>query len=552
MEKTDGRPERFRGSGLQSPVLRRALLLALLPAAVFAAGPSLDHAIALHTAGRLPEALREYHALAGSSDRIGAATALSNACVIQNDLGEYKAALPDCRRALEACRTLGDPATLARALNNLGLVLESLGETAEAERSFQEALGINRRVGAAESEAVNLSNLGTLALGTGRYTTALELHAQAAALAERHSKEPWAAEQERIARNNEGVGLEKVGAFREALDLYRRVLAAGGEIDPDHRAALLVNAGTIYRNLGDPVRAAAAYREAIGLYRKAGDTAGLSNANLNLALAPHLNLQRPAEAETAYREALRLAEASGDRAEEIQDLFYLGRLLLGQGRLPEAEALFRRCLAAAEASGSAEGRWSAREGLGRTARARGDLTGALTNLEAALDEIERVRAGLARGSRRADYFGDKRAVYEATVETLAALERRQPGRGWSERALEIVQRAKARDLLDALGGGGPAAAPQTAGTLRKEAGQGAVLEYFLGETNLYLWIVRAGSIRFLDLGDRQPVLDAVAAVHRALSHGEDPPASTLAALSRVLLAAAGPLPRGDAPLRIAP
>ncbi|HEY3569958.1 MAG TPA: CHAT domain-containing tetratricopeptide repeat protein [Thermoanaerobaculia bacterium] len=533
-------------------MLRRTLLLALFPAAVFAAGPSLDHAIALHTAGRLPEALREYQALAGSADSVVAATALSNACVIQNDLGEYKAALPDCRRAVEVCRSLGDPGTLARALNNLGLVLESLGETKGAERSFLEALEINRKAGAAESEAVNLSNLGTLALGTGSYTAALELHARAAALAARHSKEPWAAEQERIARINEGVVLEKVGAFREALDLYKQVLAAGGELDPDRRAALLVNTGTIYRNLGDPVRATDSYRQAIDLYRQAGDTAGLSNANLNLALALHLNLEKPDEAEAAYREALRLAEASGDRTEEIQDLFYLGRLLLGQGRLPEAEALFRRCLAAAEASGSAEGRWSAREGLGRTARARGDLNGALSNLQAALDEIERVRAGLARGSRRAGYFGDKRAVYQATVETLAALERRQPGQGWAERALGVVQRAKARDLLDALGGGGTAAAPQSAGTLRKVAGEGAVLEYFQGETGLYLWIVRAGGIRFLDLGDRRPVLDAVAAVHRALSHGEEPPASSLEALSRVLLGSAGPLPRGDAPLWIAP
>src|SRR3954451_11479719 len=67
---------------LQSPVLRRALLLAPLPATAFTAGPSLDHAIALQTAGRLPEALREYHSLAGSSDPEVAATALSNACVI--------------------------------------------------------------------------------------------------------------------------------------------------------------------------------------------------------------------------------------------------------------------------------------------------------------------------------------------------------------------------------------------------------------------------------------------------------------------------------------
>jgi hypothetical protein len=39
--------------------LRRIFPAILIPAAVFAAEPSLDHAIALHTAGRLREALRE-------------------------------------------------------------------------------------------------------------------------------------------------------------------------------------------------------------------------------------------------------------------------------------------------------------------------------------------------------------------------------------------------------------------------------------------------------------------------------------------------------------
>jgi tetratricopeptide (TPR) repeat protein len=308
----------------------------------------------------------------------------------------------------------------------------------------------------------------------------------------------------------------------------------------------------IYRNLGDPVKAEESFREAIAVYRQTGDVAGLSNAHLNLALALHLNLERMVEAEAAYREALRLAGESGDRTEEIQDLFYLGRMLIDQGRWGEAETVFRRCLAAAEASSSPEGRWSAREGLGRIARARGDLAGALADFEAALGEIERVRAGLSRGSRRAGYFGDKRAVYEAAVETLAELERRQPGRGWGERALGIVQRAKVRDLLDALRGGRRPAAPLTAAALRGKVGEGAVLEYFLGESNLYLWVIRRGSVRFQDLGPRRPALDAVAAVHRALSHGEEPAPQTVAALSRLLLGSAGPLPRGDAPLRIAP
>jgi tetratricopeptide (TPR) repeat protein len=527
-------------------------LPALALALVLAPSPSIDKALELHTAGRLPEALREYHAVvAAGGDPAVVATALHNACALQMDLGDYRAALPDCREALRRLRDQKDPAAIGQALNNLGLALETAGETAEAEQRFREALELNRRTGNAESEAVNLSNLGALALATGRYTAALGLHAQAAELAGRHQGEPWAGEQIRIARINQGVVLEKVGAYREALGLYKQELAgggAGGKPDPDRRAALLVNSGVIYRNLGDPVKAEESFREAIGLYRRAGDTAGLSNAHLNLALALHLNLERPAEAETAYREALRLAVESGDRTEEVQDLFYLGRLLSGRGRGDEALEVFRRCLAAAEASGSAEGKWSAREGLGRLARARGDLNGALGHFEAALGEIERVRAGLARGTRRAGYFGDKRAVYAATVETLAELERRDPGKGWGDRALGIVQRAKARDLLDALGGGRSPAVPLDADALRRKTGDGATLEYFLGESNLYLWVIRPGSVRFHDLGPRRPVLEAAAALHRALSHGEAPPAGTVAALSRILLGSAGP---AGGPLRIA-
>lgn len=508
----------------------------------------------LHSAGRLKEALREYRAVAaavGTSDPAEVGTALNNACVIQMNLGDYRAARPDCREALRLSRAGGDPEALAQALNNLAWVLQGLGETAEAGERFREALEVNRRRGDAEGEAINLSNLGSLAIATGRYSAALDLHAQAEALARRHADQPWAAGQVWISRLNQGVVLDKVGAYREALDLYKGLLAAGGEPDPGHRAALLVNTGVIYRNLGDPVRAEDSFREGIEAWRRAGDTAALSNAWLNLALAEHLNLERPKGAEAAYREALRLAEESGDRSEEVQDLFYLGRLLLEQSRLDEAGIVFRRCLAAAEASGSAEGKWSARAGLGRIARARGDLRGGLDHFEHALEEIERVRSGLAR-PRRAGYFGDKRAVYAATVDTLGELERREPGKGRGERALEIVQHAKARDLLDVLGAGRQAAAPLGAPALRSRAGDGVVLEYFLGEQDLLLWVIRRDGIRFQDLGASRPILDAVTSIHRALSRGEAPPAAAVTALSRRLLEPAGALPRGDEPLRIAP
>lgn len=526
-------------------------VIAPLALLILAASPSIDRAIELHTSGRPREALREYRAVAAAEPEMRG-VALTNSCALQMDLGEYRAALPDCREALRLSRESKDPEEIAWALNNLGLALQSLGETAEAEPLFQEALRINRQRGDAESQVVNLSNLGSLAMTAGRYSAALRLQDEAAALASRHQGRPWAAEQAAIARINQGAVLEKVGAYREALDLYKGMLADAGGLPPGRRAALLVNSGVIYRNLGDPVRAVESFREAVEAYRRAGDQAGLSNAWLNLGLAHHLNLARHGEAEKAYREALRLAKESGDRTEEIQDLFYLGQLLRERGRLDEAAAVYRRSLAIAQDAGSAEGRWSAREGLGRIARARGELAEALGHFKSALEEIETVRSGLTRGGRRAGYFGDKRAVYAAAVETFAVLDRREPGQGWGERALGIVQRAKARDLLDALGDGGQPAVPLAAAELRLHLEDGTVLEYFVGEKNLYLWVIRASGIRLHDLGQAAPILDSVARVHRALSRGEEPSSTALATLSYVLLGPVRSLPRDDAPLRIAP
>ena len=540
---------------MQGTVNFRFLFGILVLGAVPLSGQSLDRAVALHEAGRLREALRAYREVAAATaktDPALAAAALNNACVVEQDLGDFRASLPDCEEALRLRRGDGDPASIAETLNNLGLTLEALGRAGEAEAGYREALAINRQLGDAEAEAINLGNLAALALQAGRYSGAMRLYTEAGDLAARHRDEPWAAEQREIARINQGVVLEKVGAYREALDLYKGLLAGSDALDPRRRAALLVNAGVMYRNLGDPVSAVEAFREAVATYRRLGDAAGLSNASLNLGLALHLNLARPGEAEGAYREALRLAEESGDVTEEIQDLFYLGRLLLEQGRLGEAEAVFRRCLTASAESGSAEGRWSAREGLGRIATARGDLAGALKHLENALSEIEKVREGLSRGTWRSGYFGDKRAVYAAAVDVLWRMEQRQQGRGFAGRALGIVQRAKARDLLDALGTGRSPAAPLTAGQITDRAGDDVLLEYFLGEDRLYRWTIRRSGLHMTELGPAGPIVEAVVRVHRGLAGGREPDPAAVAGLSRALLGDAGPLPSDGARLRIAP
>ncbi len=549
-----------------------ALLLATTAsaAAPAARAATFEQAVELHAAGHSREALAVYHAVARSqAPPEERAAALNNACVLAGELGDQAAALADCEAALRLRRTLGDPAAVAETANNLALVLEVTGRPEAAEERYREALAINRKLGDRESVVVNLGNLGALAVATGRYSAAMRLYDEAAATAAAAAPAPWAAEQLRAARINQGVVLEKVGEYRQAVALYKRLLAEEGGNRDDagerggdarQRAALLVNAGVIYRNLDDASSALAAFDEAAAVYRRLGDVVGISNAELNRALALHLNLGRPRAAEAAYREALALAERGGDRGEEVQDLFYLGRFLLERaqqgggdaGALAEAEALFERCLAVARKSGSAEGRWSALEGLGRTAAARGDLDDALGRLEAALAEIERVRAQLAQPRWRAGYFGDKRAVYAATVAVLARLHAQRPATGYGRRAFAVVQRAKARDLLDALGAAGKPAPPRTADELRLALRGDVAIEYFVGEGRLYRWVLRGGGLELADLGEAASVLKAVAHVHRALAVGGEPAAADVAALSASLLPTPMPLPARGGQLRIAP
>lgn len=515
-------------------------------------------AMALYQAGKVDEALAAFRVVAGrdaTADPAEAATARNGLCVLLMNRGGYQEALPECLEALRLREaTHADATRMAKSLNNVGLVLQYLGRYGEGESYFRRALALNRAAGDFQSETINQSNLGLLLLAAGRYRQALATLAAGEQVAAEHAGEAWSREQRQALRINRGAVFEKLGALREALALYRGLLDSGDPLEPSRAAALSANLGSTYARLGDPVRAESYLRAAQAGFEKIGDQAALSNVWLNLALVAQINRRDPRTAEQRMHEALALAEQSGDRTEQIQDLFYLGRLLIEGGRLDEATAIFRRCQTRSEESGSAEGRWSALEGLGRVARARGDLVGAVASFLSALDRIEEVRESLDPGPFRAGFFGDKRSVYVAAVEALTELETREPGRGHAEAALAVVERAKARQLLDSLGGSaGGAAKPLDAVAVRRRLDDGeTLLEYFVGGDSIFAWRVDRGGVRELAPRPAAPILAAVEAVHRDLAERQPPDPSRVAFLRAQLVAPAGLDSAPDARLRVAP
>lgn len=532
-------------SGRLPAVGRLGLLLWALGAPGGAASAqTVEEARRLFAEGRAAEAAAAFRRAAeAAEDPATEAAARNNACVLFTDLGEPASALEDCERALALRRRLDDDRGLARTLNNLARAQQNLGRFEAAETSYLEALAVNQRRGDVQSETLVRSNLGWLWTAAGRYAEATGQMAQALAIARANDPEPWAARQEAVAKINYGVLLEKLGAYREALDLYSELLDAATGLDRRQRATLALNRGVMYRNLGDPLEALGAFRAAAEELEALDDAAGLSNAWLNIGLAQHQNLGRLDDAEESYRRALETARASGNIGEEIQDLVHLGRLQLDRGELEAARESFESSLALAEDSRSSEGRWAALEGRGRVFEASGRPVEALADFVRAAEEIEAVREGLDRHAWRVGYFGDKRAVFAALVRVLASLAETSPeGEDHVARAWEWVQRAKARELLDAVGAPAPDVGAEQLGDLLDG---GTLLELFLGERHLFAWIGSSRGLRLVDLGPAKPVVELARELGRALATGSPDTEELTADLSAVLLAATGVL--GDDP-----
>lgn len=524
----------------------------------------LETARQLYRDGQWHQAAEAFAAAATNStaepeDR---ARAFNNACVVWNDLGDHRRAASACRQALALRRTIDDPQRLARTLNNLGLSERYLGNLEAGRQAFDEALTLNRQLGEVAQEVVNLANLGALETEAGSFGAALRHHRAAEQLATENLAEPWAGEQVWISRVNQGVALELAGAYRPALELYRQALVDEHLVSPRRRATLRVNLGVVYRNLGDPQQAVEAFAAAAERYQQLGDGSGRANALLNLGLAYHLNLARPQAAEEALTAALEAARLGGVKAEELRSLDQLGHLHLDQGRYREAEQTFRQQLALAEASDTAPARWRAESGIGQVFAARGELDQALPYLLRAIAGLETQHSTFgepAQSDLRWTFLDDNRSIFGAAIEVLADLDAALPATdatdesSFAEQALTIVQQAKARELLEALGQqGGAASAPRTAADLLARAGDDLVLEYFTTESRLLLWEIGSDAIELHDLGPPDPVRRGVTEVHRALAAGASPSAETLESLSQLLLGPVTGGPTSSGILRIAP
>ena len=371
------------------------------------------------------------------------------------ELGLYQEALDDGQIVLDALGGRGEfevtPTHQQRDLltalvhQNRGGCYEYMGRYEEALEAYAvaeeryQALGETQRVGEI------LDNRGAILLHLGRGNEALAAHEAAAAVfAEAELTLSYAA-----ALCNIGEANRQLADYRSSLAAFEKARRLYGSLDvPADNSLLMLDTANAYLDLNLYPEALAAYKKANSLLAKAGMAHDRARAlwGMGVALTAKPDLE---EAEKALAEAAELFAAAGNSPLLSGVILDQSVVQEARGNLDGSVATARRALSLViekdwsvqrvyahlrlvdlllpDVAGASRTCWQRagwpsvalpqlryrlNERLGRLRRLQGNDEEARVLLEAAIDEIERLRGTVTHESMRASFLLDKIGAYE--------------------------------------------------------------------------------------------------------------------------------------------
>lgn len=256
---------------------------------------------------------------------------------------------------------------------------------------------------------------------------------------------------EAVARTGRAWAYIYLGEPARAFADFSDSLSARRRIGDRQGATLdLLGVGWAYALQGDYDRALQHFHESLQELEDLGDPRGRP---IRLAAVGEVyrRLGQPAQAIKHLTQALQLArEAGNDRAGEAETLSSIGWCQYALGQLGEAKESFSEALPIRRAVGDRAGEATTTLGLAHVERALGNLYNARLHIDDALGVVESLRARVASTPLRLSFFALVQDYYEFNVDLLMHMHRLDPDRGFAAAALEVIERARARGLLDLL------------------------------------------------------------------------------------------------------
>jgi CHAT domain-containing protein/Tfp pilus assembly protein PilF len=395
-------------------------------------------------------------------------TALHHFAIAEQKLAEAKQLCHD--QLSTAC------AAVIRA--TAGLEMERL-HYAKAQQMFEEFLGLARAQNDKFREANALLNLGWSALTQEHFDEALDWSNSA-------YKISTAMEYGDIAQNamgNLAWAYYKLGDPVNAERYFKEAKQEAKKLsDLVDQVKWTIAAAYIDLDTRNFSQATSAYKQALSLAEKINSKEDILNAWMSLALV-YSRTGDFAEAIQASNKAIELAKGDGNRLDELYPLLVKGQVAARQHDIGTAEAVFREVIADPKIDVSLK--WEAEHSLAKLYDDQGQTDSADRGYKDALCTFEKARGEIKRAESELPFLTNGTRIYDDYIHFLVV----------NHRAVEALQYAdfsRAQTLAEGLGRlkkDMPCAVPNLDPRRVSHLTQSAILFYWLGQNQSYLWAI---------------------------------------------------------------
>jgi len=371
--------------------------------------------------------------------------------------GQHKESISHFRGAIELARIINSPEHELKCLRQMSLNYLEIEELQGFYQANIAALEIAKRINHRIEEGRCLNNIGLYFSRTGRHSRALIYFEDALAFAEITKRNE---EDESDFLNNIGLVYLSLGIHNRALGFLMRALDINKRIKDEFSICFgLNNMGEILRrrgagneNMEDFVVALQFFKDSLALALKIKSKESEVNALNNIGLVL-LKLGDTPSSVKYLRAALIKADAYGIPYKMGDIYANLGAIYFNQNMFVESKSCFLKAIELGSRTASNDILWEAYYGLGQCLEKEHLNSAALECYKKSSDIIDLIRSQLSLDDQRAGFARDKLKVYEALINLMFSVGRAKEEAGYDAEIFRIVEKAKARGLLEDLNRG---------------------------------------------------------------------------------------------------
>jgi CHAT domain-containing protein/tetratricopeptide (TPR) repeat protein len=353
------------------------------------------------------------------------------------------------RAAIDRAEDIGYVRGEGDALHNIGNIYQRSAQYDSALFYYKRSKELFEQMQNAKGVADNLREMGATERKRGAYGNAIAFLEQAVGLfGEMRTEGIVRGELE--TQNALGLVYQEIGRYEKAIEYFDQVLSRyRSSSDSVGTAIALENLGMVYFEMVDENSAfgdsALAYLDrSIAIFKKAGKQRQVAHGLNNKGLL-YQRLGVLFEAESHFRKALENYATAGDNPGQARAHSNIATLCMIQQEHEKAIEHYEQAISLLERETEPVLLATSLASLGIAYRNRGKTKKAAQTLRSAVRIVEDLRGGLVTQEFKSSFIEDKIRIYEELIDLLL-------GQGGVEEAFHYVERAKARALLDMLGG----------------------------------------------------------------------------------------------------